>query len=63
MHTPLGVATLFKFGARHFSSSRVADYDGVDLHWWSYREIESLAGRMANGLATLGVGSGDRGGQ
>ncbi len=60
MHTPLGVATLFKFGARHFSSSRVADYDGVDLHWWSYREIESLAGRMANGLATLGVGSGDR---
>jgi fatty-acyl-CoA synthase len=60
MHTSLGVATLFKFGARHFSSSRVADYDGEDLHWWSYREIESLAGRMANGLAALGVVSGDR---
>ncbi|MDG0991638.1 MAG: long-chain-fatty-acid--CoA ligase [Luminiphilus sp.] len=60
MHTPLGVATLFKFGARHFSSSRVADYDGEDLHWWSYQQIESLAGRMANGLAALGVGSGDR---
>ena len=60
MHTPLGVGTLFEFGARHFASSRVADYDGESLHWWSYKEVELLAGRLANGLAALGVGSGDR---
>ena len=60
MHTPLGVGTLFDFGARHFASSRVADYDGESLHWWSYKEVELLAGRLANGLAALGVGSGDR---
>ena len=60
MHTPLGVGTLFDFGARHFASSRVADYDGESLHWWSYKEVELLAGRLANCLASLGVGSGDR---
>lgn len=60
MHTSLGVHPLFKFGSRHFPTSRVADYDGEHLNWWSYQEIESLAGRLANGLTALGIGNGDR---
>ena len=60
MHTPLGVATLLRFGARHFPNSRVADYDGADLTWHTYRDIVSLSGRVANGLLALGINAGDR---
>ncbi|MDA8659534.1 long-chain fatty acid--CoA ligase [Luminiphilus sp.] len=60
MHTSLGVNTLFRFGARHFANSRVADYDGEHLQWRSYKDVDSLAGRIASGLAALGVGNGDR---
>ena len=39
MNTPLGVKTLHRFGARHFSTSRVGDYDGQQIHWRSYADI------------------------
>lgn len=60
MHTPLGIHTLLHFGARHFASSRVADWDGEALHWQTYADIADLAGQMANGLSSLGVVGGDR---
>jgi len=60
MHTPLGVNTLFQFGARHFPTSRVADYDGETLHWSSYADITARAGQLANVLNSLGLQSGER---
>ena len=60
MHTPLGVITLHRFGARHFGSSRVGDYDGERIHWRSYEEIDSASARLANALTTLGLSEGDR---
>ena len=60
MHTPLGVPTLLHFGARHFVESRIADYDGASLQWQTYGDIYQLAGRLANGLAALGINAGER---
>ena len=60
MNTPLGVKTLHRFGARHFSSSRVGDYDGQQIHWRSYAEIDAASARLANALTRLGIVPGDR---
>lgn len=60
MHTPLGVNTLFQFGARHFQTSRVGEYDGATIHWQSYTQITQQAGQIANTLAELGLNKGDR---
>ena len=60
MHTPLGVTTLLRFGARHFPDSRIADYNGIELDWRSYSDVLAMAGRIANGLSGLGIASGDR---
>jgi fatty-acyl-CoA synthase len=60
MNTPLGVKTLHRFGARHFSTSRVGDYDGEQIHWRSYAEIDANSARLANALTRLGIVSGDR---
>lgn len=60
MNTPLGVSTLHRFGARHFGSSRVGDYDGEQIHWRSYEEIDTASARLANALKTLGLSAGDR---
>ena len=60
MNTPLGVKTLYRFGARHFSSSRVGDYDGQQIHWRSYAEIDASSARLANALTRLGIVPGDR---
>ena len=60
MNTPLGVKTLHRFGARHFASSRVGDYDGDRICWRTYAEIDQASGRLANALASLGLQAGDR---
>jgi len=60
MNTPLGVKTLHRFGARHFSTSRVGDYDGQQIHWRSYADIDASSARLANALTRLGIVSGDR---
>ncbi len=60
MNTPLGVKTLHRFGARHFSTSRVGDYDGQQIHWRSYAEIDANSARLANALTGLGIVPGDR---
>ena len=60
MNTPLGVRTLHRFGARHFASSRVGDYDGESIHWRSYEEIEAGSLRLASMLQQLGLVRGDR---
>ena len=60
MNTPLGVKTLHRFGARHFSTSRVGDYDGQQIHWRSYAEIDASSARLANALTRLGIVPGDR---
>ena len=60
MNTPLGVKTLHQFGARHFSTSRVGDYDGQQIHWRSYAEIDANSARLANALTGLGIVPGDR---
>jgi len=60
MNTPLGVRTLHRFGARHFASSRVGDYDGESIHWRSYEEIDAGSLRLASMLKQLGLVRGDR---
>ena len=60
MNTPLGVSTLHRFGARHFGSSRVGDYDGERIHWRTYEEIDAGSAQLANALKTLGLRDGDR---
>ena len=60
MNTPLGVKTLHRFGARHFITSRVGDYDGRQIHWRSYAEIDANSARLANALTRLGIVPGDR---
>ena len=60
MNTPLGVKTLHRFGARHFGSSRVGDYDGQQIHWRSYADIDASSARLANALTRLGIVPGDR---
>lgn len=60
MHTPLGVNTLFQFGARHFPTSRVGEYDGSAIHWHSYADITRQACQIANTLTVLGLDEGDR---
>ena len=60
MNTPLGVVTLHRFGARHFPSSRVGDYDGERIHWRSYADIHADSQRLAAGLTQLGLERGDR---
>ena len=60
MNTPLGVTTLHRFGARHFASSRVGDYDGEQVNWRRYDEIDVDSARLAHGLLGLGLAEGDR---
>lgn len=60
MNTPLGVKTLHRFGARHFGSSRVGDYDGQQIQWRSYADIDASSARLANALTRLGIVPGDR---
>ena len=47
-------------GARHFSTSRVGDYDGQQIHWRSYAEIDANSARLANALTRLGIVPSDR---
>jgi fatty-acyl-CoA synthase len=60
MNTPLGVKTLHRFGARHFTSSCVGDYDGRQIHWRSYAKIDANSARLANALTRLSIAPGDR---
>ena len=60
MNTPLGVSTLHRFGARHFATSRVGDYDGEQIRWRSYAEIDADSARLAQALTNLGIEAGDR---
>jgi fatty-acyl-CoA synthase len=60
MNTPLGVSTLHRFGARHFASSRIGDYDGEQIRWRSYAEIDADSARLAQALTNLGIEAGDR---
>ena len=60
MNTPLGVRTLHQFGARHFATSRVGDYDGHHIQWRSYADIDAGSARLANVLQQLGLVTGDR---
>jgi fatty-acyl-CoA synthase len=60
MHTALGVSTLFDYGRRHFFNSKVAEYDGSQLIWYTYRDIEVLATRLASALTDTGLMPGER---
>ena len=60
MNTPLGVATLHRFGARHFGDSRVGDYDGQHVHWRTYQDIDHSSASLACGLTRLGLNRGER---
>ena len=60
MNTPIGVRTLHQFGARHFATSRVGDYDGHHIQWRSYADIDAGSARLANVLQQLGLVTGDR---
>ncbi|MDP5052660.1 MAG: long-chain fatty acid--CoA ligase [Congregibacter sp.] len=60
MHLPLCVRTITQFGARHFASSRVGEYDGAQIHWKRYDAVAGDAARLAHGLLALGLNNGDR---
>lgn len=60
MHLPLCVKTITNFGARHFASSRVGEYDGSQIQWKRYDEIAADAARLAHALVGLGLNNGDR---
>ncbi len=60
MNAPLGVSTLHRFGARHFATSRVGDYDGEQIRWRSYADIDADSARLAQALTNLGIEAGDR---
>jgi len=60
MNTTLGVSTLHRFGARHFATSRVGDYDGEQIRWRSYAEVDADSASLAQALTNLGIEAGDR---
>jgi len=60
MHLPMGVATIARYGLRHFASSRVGEYDGDTLIWRDYADIGAGVAQLAHALAAAGLRPGDR---
>ena len=60
MAEPLGTTMIFDRGERLFGESVVESYDGQTFHRATYAEIAARARRLAAGLASFGVGPGDR---
>src|SRR5436190_12954391 len=61
MQQPLLVSSLLRHAERHHGEQEVVSrrVEG-DLHRESYRELAARSRRMANALASLGMGFGDR---
>jgi acyl-CoA synthetase (AMP-forming)/AMP-acid ligase II len=61
MDQPLLISSIIEFAARHFGASEIVSrrIEG-DLHRYTYRECHVRARQMANALAALGVGMGER---
>lgn len=60
MHAPLTVQRLRAHGARHHAHARIASFDGSRVGSATFGEVAQRSERLAAGLATLGVESGDR---
>ena len=60
MHTPMTVQMIMQHGAQVFPHSQVGVFDGKEMQHTAYAEIAANASRLASGLASLGVRSGDR---
>jgi acyl-CoA synthetase (AMP-forming)/AMP-acid ligase II len=61
MSMPLNIATLIQHADRHHGSVEIVSrrVEG-DLHRTTYRELHRRARQLANALASLGIGPGDR---
>ena len=61
MHQPLLISTLLTHAERHHGDREIVSrrVEG-DIHRYTYRDLAARARRMANALATLGIGPGDR---
>ncbi len=61
MQQPLLISTLLLHAERHHGDQEIVSrrVEG-DLHRYTYRDLAARARRMANALAALGVGEGDR---
>lgn len=57
---PLSIRSLFEYGARYFPASKVLTYDGKHVHTRSFSDFPATVARLAEGLARLGIGPGDR---
>jgi fatty-acyl-CoA synthase len=61
MDQPLLISSIIAFAARHYGSSEIVSrrVEG-DLHRYTYRDCARRARQLANALAGLGVGMGER---
>ena len=61
MDQPLLISGILEFAARHYGDSQIVSrrVEG-DLHRYTYRDCARRARQLANALATLGVGMGER---
>jgi fatty-acyl-CoA synthase len=58
---PLTILDILEHGSRWNATSRVWTLlDNGDLEERTYADVGAMAGRLANGLASLGIGAGDR---
>jgi fatty-acyl-CoA synthase len=56
----LSLVTLLRHGARVYPTSEVVTFDGTSTSSVTYAQTSERAGKLARGLAALGIGSGDR---
>jgi len=60
MHTPMTVQLIMQHGRQVFPKSTVGVFDGQTIDYSTYQDIADGATVLAAGLASLGVGPGDR---
>ncbi|MGH9022038.1 MAG: AMP-binding protein, partial [Acidimicrobiia bacterium] len=57
---PLTIAAIFRHGRAVYASSEVATFEGTGCRRATFAEVAARADRLAAGLASIGVSSGDR---
>lgn len=61
MDQPLLISGILEFAARHYGATEIVSRRvGGDLHRYTYRDCARRARQLANALAALGIGMGER---